>query len=203
MESTEIGSDQVAASPTELQTESQDVAQKMEAQEEKFVPPENVEHIVINTRQDLDTLIGFPAHAKFIEYLKGTLWRLQKNDELKAWELHEDDSTILRFGFQRTDEHFKDASAPELPQYVEPPPQIPSVITMRQARLAMLSSGLLDKVEPAIATIEGADKKSIAEIEWQFSQSIERSAPWFSEITNAMGLTSEQVDSLFKQAGEL
>jgi hypothetical protein len=202
MESTEIGNEQVASLNT-TSLEDMTAQEKHEPQEEKFTPPENVEHIVINTREDLDALIGFPAHGKFMEYLKGTLWRLQKNDEQKQWELHEDDSAIKRFGFERTDEQFKDAQAPELPIYVEPLHLVPTAITMRQARLALLGSGLLDKVEPAIASILDEKNKSVAEIEWQFSQSIERASEWFANITNAVGLTSEQVDSLFKQAGEL
>ena len=203
MESTETGNTQVATENTTAHEETVLEQEAVEVQEEKFTPPDNVEQIVINTRQDLDALAGFPAHGKFIEYLKGTLWRLQKNDELKTWELHEDSSAINRFGFERTDDLFKDVTAPAAPEYVEPVPQVPSAITMRQARLAMLASGLLDKVEPAIASISEAQKKSIAEIEWQYSQSIERSANWFSDITTAMGLTGEQVDALFKQASEL
>lgn len=203
MESTETGNAQASAEAIAANDVAAIEVEKLQIQEEKYTPPENVEHIVINNRQDLDTLIGYPAHDKFIEYLNGTLWRLQKNDEQKIWELHEDDSAIQRFGFERSDDHFKNAQPPEIPEYVEAAPQAPISITMRQARLAMLGSGLLDKVEAAIATIDDAKKKSIAEIEWQFSQSIERNAQWFLDITNAMGLTSEQVDVLFKQAGEL
>ena len=73
--------------------------------------------------------------------LAGTLWRLEKDDTAQAWVAIEDNSTIGRFNFTRAD--FQDAQPPALPEYVPAVVAVPEVVTMRQARLALLSAGLL------------------------------------------------------------
>ncbi len=74
---------------------------------------------IITTRADLDALQGTPAHAQFMAMLAGSLYRLEKDDEAKAWKAVEDDSMIQRFGFVRAD--FPNAAAPTLPVYVPEP----------------------------------------------------------------------------------
>lgn len=74
---------------------------------------------VINTRDDLDAIVGTPEHDEFVVVLRGTLWRLEKDDEAQAWVAVEDNTTVERFGFVRAD--FPDAQPPELPAYVAPP----------------------------------------------------------------------------------
>jgi len=72
----------------------------------------------INTRADLDAIAGTPAHQEAMAMLRGTLWRLEKDDAAKTWRAVADDSIIARFGFVRTD--FPSAAAPALPQYQGP-----------------------------------------------------------------------------------
>jgi hypothetical protein len=74
---------------------------------------------IITTRADLDALQGTPAHAQFMAMLAGSLYRLEKDDEAKAWKAVEDDAMIQRFGFVRAD--FPNAAAPTLPVYVPEP----------------------------------------------------------------------------------
>ena len=69
---------------------------------------------IINTRQDLDAIIGMDD--AFMAILGGTLWRLERDDLAQTWKAVEDNSTIERFGFTRAD--FPNAVAPELPVYV-------------------------------------------------------------------------------------
>jgi hypothetical protein len=72
----------------------------------------------INTRADLDALVGTPEHAAFMGYLRGTMTRrvnaavypdqydssLQPGDEgyvAPDWQAVEDLSVIERFGFTK------------------------------------------------------------------------------------------------------
>ena len=77
-----------------------------------------------------------------------------------------------------------------------PPPAIPQSVTPRQARLALLQSGLLEAVESAIATMEG-DAGRAARIEWEFSQEIRRDNAMLQSVQAALGLTDDQVNDLF------
>ncbi len=79
----------------------------------------------------------------------------------------------------------------------------PSSVTMRQARLALLGAGLLDAVEAAIAAMTDATQRRAAEIEWEYAQTVDRNSPFTQQLASGLGLTSEQLDSLFTQAAAL
>lgn len=80
--------------------------------------------------------------------------------------------------------------------------RIPSTVTPRQARLALLQSNLLDQVTTAINSMPEPDK-SKAEIEWEYAVSIERNSDWVNNLGTALGLTAEDLDNLFTQAATL
>lgn len=71
---------------------------------------------LINNRDDLDAIAGSVEHDAFMEALRGTLWRIEKDDIAGVWRAVEDNSTIQRFGFTRAD--FPNAQPPNLPEYV-------------------------------------------------------------------------------------
>lgn len=77
-------------------------------------------------------------------------------------------------------------------------PAIPSSVTMRQARLALLAAGLLSTVETAIA---GAG--ATAAIEWEYAQEVQRASGLVPTMATALGLTSAQIDALFVTAATL
>ena len=68
-------------------------------------------------------------------------------------------------------------------------------ITPRQARLALLQSGLLDAVEAMVA----AQPRAV-QIQWDFATEINRFDLLVCEMLTALGLTSDQVDTLFNLA---
>ena len=149
---------------------------------------------VINTREDLDAITGTIEHDVFMATLRGTLWRLEKDDQAGVWRAVEDNSTIERFGFTRAD--FPGAVAPELPAYVPPPSDVPQVVTMRQARLALLGAGLLEQVNTAVANMPGAEGDS-ARIEWEYAHEVRRDSPLVAALPATFGWTSAQLDDLF------
>lgn len=92
------------------------------------------------------------------------------------------------------------SSAPPYVTYRRRPP--PAVVTMRQARLALLQSGLLTKVNTAIANMPGAAGDA-ARIEWEFSSTVERNRPLVQSLSSVLGLTESQLDDLYRLAAAL
>jgi len=70
---------------------------------------------LINTRSDLDAIAGTPEHEAFINMLKGSIYRLEKDDAAKQWLREVDTSTIEKYGFTLAD--FADVAPPEIPVY--------------------------------------------------------------------------------------
>ena len=83
-----------------------------------------------------------------------------------------------------------------------PPVPVPQVVTMRQARLALLEVGKLDAVAPAIASMPSPAKEQ-AQIEWEYSTTVERQRPLVLQLGPALGLDSAALDALFIAAEKL
>ena len=75
---------------------------------------------------------------------------------------------------------------------------VPQQVTMRQARLALLSAGLLDDVEMVVAAAGRA-----AQLEWEYAAVVERSNPAVAAVQQQESLTDEQIDDLFREAAKL
>ena len=75
---------------------------------------------------------------------------------------------------------------------------VPQQVSMRQARLALLSVGLLDDVEIVIAA---AGRE--AQLEWEYAAVVERSNPAVAAVQQQHGLTDAQIDDLFREAAKL
>ena len=84
----------------------------------------------------------------------------------------------------------------------QPPAVVPQVVTMRQARLALLGAGLLAQVDAAIDALP-EPQKSAARIEWDYSSEVHRNHPFVQQLGHALGLNDEQLDALFTQAATL
>lgn len=99
--------------------------------------------------------------------------------------------------------------ASEVPQgatilpYVAPPPSVPTEVTRRQAKQALLINGLLANVKPAIDAIPDPTQRAMIQIEWDDSQVFERNRPALIALGSALGLGSAELDALFIQAATL
>lgn len=85
--------------------------------------------------------------------------------------------------------------------YIPPAPepiQVPQVVTIRQAKLALLQAGLLDDVDAAVAQADRA-----TQIEWEYATEVKRGWPTLLTLQTALGMTNEQVDELFIRAASL
>lgn len=83
-----------------------------------------------------------------------------------------------------------------------PSDPVPEVVTMRQARLALLSAGLLAQVNTAVANMPGTEGDA-ASIEWEYAQEVRRDSPLVAGLSAALGLTDETLDNLYKVAAGL
>jgi hypothetical protein len=77
--------------------------------------------------------------------------------------------------------------------------RIPSVVTIRQARLALNQVNLLDSINAVIA---GSNDKAL-QIEWEFCTEVKRSWPALVALQPALGLTDQEIDDLFILAATL
>ena len=80
---------------------------------------------------------------------------------------------------------------------------IPQTVTRRQARQALLISGHLSSVQPAIDAIPDDLQRGMVQIEWDDSQTFERQRPTLIALATAIGMDSEAIDNLFIQAAQL
>jgi hypothetical protein len=88
------------------------------------------------------------------------------------------------------------------PPPVAPSPEVPQSVTMRQARLALLGAGKLSAVDAAIASLPSPQKEA-AQIEWEFSSTVERNRPLVQTLGPALGLSESDLDQLFITAATL
>lgn len=75
---------------------------------------------------------------------------------------------------------------------------IPSVVTMRQARIALNRADLLASVNAAVAVADEETK-----IAWEFSTEVQRNFPLVQTLAAALNLTEAQLDELFTTAAAL
>lgn len=83
--------------------------------------------------------------------------------------------------------------------YVPPPPEpvaVPKIVTMRQARLALLGAGKLTDVNNAINALPSPTKEA-ALIEWEFSNEVNRKNGLVSQLAPLLGMTDADLDAMF------
>lgn len=85
--------------------------------------------------------------------------------------------------------------APSKPEPVNP---IPSIVSMRQARLALLQSNLLAQVDAAVSAGTEADK-----ITWEYATEVNRNDTLVQNLSVALNLTEQDLDNLFTLAASL
>lgn len=73
---------------------------------------------------------------------------------------------------------------------------------MRQARLVLMSAGLTASINAAINAMPSPQKEA-AQIEWEYSNTLQRNNPLVLALAPALGLTSQQLDNLFIAAAKL
>ena len=93
-------------------------------------------------------------------------------------------------------------SESEVAALLAPPQAVPAVVTMRQARLALLAAGKLQAVSAAIAGLSSPQREA-AEIEWEYSATVERGSTLLALVGQGVGLDGPSLDALFTSAAQL
>lgn len=83
-----------------------------------------------------------------------------------------------------------------------PPVPVPVAVTMRQARLALLHAGKLAAVTAAISGLPSPQKEA-AQIEWEYSQEVQRHNGFVAQLGPVLGLDAAALDALFVAAAGL
>jgi hypothetical protein len=78
----------------------------------------------------------------------------------------------------------------------------PQVVTMRQARLALLAEGKLNDVETAIESLPSPQKEA-AKIEWEYSTEVRLDSELVKQLAPGLGLDDAALETLFTQAATL
>lgn len=155
---------------------------------------------LINTRSDLDAIAGTPEFDAFIAVLKGSIYRLEKDDVAKLWTLVTDTSTIEKYDFTLAD--FADVVPPDVPVYVTPPVVVPQAVPLRAAKFILLQAGKLSVVNTAIANMPGVEGEA-ARIDWAHAQEVRRDNALVLSLIPLLGMTDSEIDNLFIQAAAL
>lgn len=74
---------------------------------------------------------------------------------------------------------------------------IPKTITLRQARLHLLSLGLLDDLENII------NQNRAYQIEWEYANQIERESPLVKILGQTLNLDDTAIDNMFMEASKI
>jgi hypothetical protein len=94
------------------------------------------------------------------------------------------------------------AEIARLTALVPAPVTATGVVTMRQARLALLQVGKYADVSTAIASMP-EPQKSAAVIEWEYGNTVERNSGLVPQLGALLGMTESQIDDLFALAATL
>lgn len=105
---------------------------------------------------------------------------------------------IVMQGERPTPEHVAQADG----TWIIPPASVPEMVTMRQARQAMLYAGILGQVDSLIAAMPGEEGES-ARIDWNHARDMKRDWPLIGPLGQQVGLNEQQIDDLFIYAGSI
>lgn len=74
-------------------------------------------------------------------------------------------------------------------------------LTARQLRLGLIANGLtLASVQAAVDGISDPTEREIAQVEWEYATTFERTHSLISQIGAALSLTHEQIDTMWEAA---
>lgn len=77
------------------------------------------------------------------------------------------------------------------------PVVVPQVLTRKQAKQALILSGLYSGVQLAIDSIPDQTQKLLVQVAWDDSETFQRDDQTLLMLADALGLDSEQLDELF------
>jgi hypothetical protein len=82
-------------------------------------------------------------------------------------------------------------------------PAVPETITTAQMRIALTQFGICDSmIDPMIDSLP-EPQKTLARARWQMGTSVDRGSSFVSGLCTALGLADDQIDDVFRAAGQI
>jgi hypothetical protein len=113
--------------------------------------------------------------------------------------LQEDGAPPAEVSLSLPDAEIEAAIADYAARYAPPAP-VPSEVTMFQARAVLISAGLFDAVD---AAMQALGSRSVEWQAWEYANHFTRHGPLVNAMGASLGLTSEQIDAMFRAAAEI
>lgn len=150
-----------------------------------------------DARMDLDFAIDPAIHA--IQWYE-TWGEIEYKTQLVNGEVVKPANEIIQSlnPFQSALDAWTNCIIPETEPADPSPPTPVKQVTARQARLVLFQDGLLAKVESLVISQGGA-----TQIEWEYAIVIDRDSPLTQSIASELGLSPEQIQSMFDRASVL
>jgi hypothetical protein len=126
-------------------------------------------------------------------------------DELKAIGIYEvvyDTEVMIPDGKTISDYTFTMNSGQVfgVPVFVDKPVYVPAFVSRAQGKVALLQAGILDDVVAFIDAMENGVDKTMALLAFNETNEWRRDSPFLQNIAVVIGLTPEDLDSLFIEA---
>ena len=83
------------------------------------------------------------------------------------------------------------------------PPQIPQQVSRAQGKAVLIQMGLWPQVVAFVAAIPDETQRALAEVALNDTQFWQRNSPFLNQAATALGITQEQMDTLFSQASQV
>lgn len=146
--------------------------------------------------------------------LNSTILAVDPHDAGDTWETPDqiipkhvaDGAELVEIGSLPDDyapgKYLWDGAALVLVPPLVPPIPVPVVVSMRQARLALLHAEKLAQVQSALAALPGVEGEA-ARIEWEYATEVRRDAALVASLGAVLALDASALDALFVQAAAL
>lgn len=121
-----------------------------------------------------------------------------------AYSNHPEQMAMLRADLGADAAQYEDLIAEVEATYVPPEPQpitVPQQITRAQGKAALIMQGHWQAVLDYVASIQDPTQRALADVALNDTLTWERSSPFLNATAAGLGMTDEQLDALFIQAG--
>ena len=122
----------------------------------------------------------------------------------QAYSNHPEQMAMLRAYLGADAAQYEDMIAEVEATYVPPEPApepVPQQITRAQGKVALIMQGYWQAVLDYVASIQDPTQRALANVALHDTSTWERSSPFLNAAAAGLGMTSEQLDALFIQAG--
>jgi hypothetical protein len=90
----------------------------------------------------------------------------------------------------------------EVVAYLNPPAPVPQSVSMAQARLALIGTGLFSAIDAGLKALP-EPQRTTALTAWEYAPTVSRNGALVTTLAGQFGLTDKQLDDLFFAAAAI